>query len=714
MERWRIYYTENKEKRAGMDLAQNNADELNTGSIVIPVFTGDSSRQANADTLDDFVFDRLRWKTLSYTQESEDVMRALYESDVKISAMEENSGREWEQAFFAHMDNYIMVLMLLISDILNIKDASRQGCFLRQLDAMLRWKCCLVSREDRLMIPQSHPMEVAVRTFDRWISDGQRGTGLLTYEILESQRKRRSRYMVYSTDQVYLRNNNRDTVRGAEEGIPFYETEKLTDISSIRLIEKVEHYIKTRKIEPQSCVRVACLGEIQKPEKLIEYYQSIPDSNLAYQVQLIQLKRDKDSSGLVFSVTGSYPEDASRDSDRRMFNLMKLSDLEVLFKQYNIVLFMDEGCFYCQGQEGKSIEERMVQAQLEWVLQTAKKEPKKENRILYYMQAYRTVGEWLNSFNSGATARMQFNEKLFKTIQSVMTPQYEVYLYASYGKRIPFQNLYNRDVCNDENYDGKELAVYKVPSQSRDLSGDVARFLKFSKDKKVKVDLWKIIKSISNDFYIKFFTDINKANGNADIDEHQWVRLFRNIRLIVSWQEPFTGDSKLEFRIEKVGDESYYKQIGNFVQEVLIKGFLDVKHTCVQKYLHRLLGNAISSRAMDIEGILVGYLLKDGFFDSRVAWEGFVERTNSDENNDMVLSSQFFEPRRTILSVISNLNATRIRDYERKEEYLLYEFRNRYCPNISEAVFSQLVKAIHKACENMGYVNNRLYYHSES
>lgn len=695
-------------------MAQNNLNELNMNHTEVSVFTGDPSRQANADTFDDFIFDRMQWEPISHTRDSEDVMCALKESDVKLSAIEKVPSEELEQVFFAHMDNYIKLLMLLILDILNVKDASQQGCFLRQLDAMLRWKCCLVSREDRLMIPQSHPMEVAVRTFDKWISEGKQETELLTREILESQKRRRSRYMVYSTDQVYLRNNRCETIRGAEEGVPFYETEELTDISSIRLIEKVEHYIKTRKIEPHSCVRVACLGEIQEPEKLIEYYQSTPDSNLAYQVQLIQLKRDRASSGLVFSVTDSYPEDASRDSDRRMFNLMKLSDLEALFKQYNIVLFMDEGCFYCQGQEGKSIEERMVQAQLEWIIQTAKKEPKKENRILYYMQAYRTVGEWLNSFNSGATARMQFNEKLFKTIQSVMTPQYEVYLYASYGKRIPFQNLYNRDVCNDENYDGKELAVYKVPSQSRDLSGDVAKFLNFSRDKKVKVDLWKIVKSISNDFYSKFLDDINKANDNGNIEECQWIRLLRNIRLIISWQEPFTDDSKLEFRIEKVGDERYYEQIGSFMQEVLNKGFLDVKHTCVQKYLHRLLGNAISSRAMDIEGILVGYLLKDGFLDSRVSWEGFVERTNSDESNDMVLSSQFFEPRRTILSVISNLNMTRIRDYERKEEYLRYEFRNRYCPNISEQVFARLIKAIHKACENMGYVNNRLYYHSES
>ena len=149
------------------------------------------------------------------------------------------------------------------------------------------------------------------------------------------------------------------------------------------------------------------------------------------------------------------------------------------------------------------------------------------------------------------------------------------------------------------------------------------------------------------------------------------------------------------------------------MQEVLKKGFLEVKHTCVKKYLHRLLGNAVSSRAMDVEGILIGYLLRDGFFDSRVSWGGFVEKADSDNEDDTYISSQLFEPRRTILSVMSNLNMAWIRDYERKEEYLLYEFRNRYCPNLSETVFINLLRAIHNSCENLGYVDSRLYNHSE-
>lgn len=560
-----------------------------------------------------------------------------------------------------------------------------------------------MSREDWIMIPGSHPMELAVRTFNRWVLEAQPSKDVLTYEILESQKRRRSRYMIYSTDQVYLRNYNSEMIRGAQKGIPFRKAEKLTEISSVRLIEKVEHYINTRKeIQPGDCIRVACLGEIAEPWKLGGYYKST-----SYQVELIQLKRDKGGSGLVFSITDSYPEEADRNTDRRRFNLLKLSDLEMLFRQYNIVLFMDEGCFYCQGQEDRTVEERMVQSQFKWIWETARKETKRENRILYYKQAYKTAGEWLNSLNSGVTARMQFSEKLFKAIQSVMAPQYEVYLYVSYGKRIPVQDLYNRDVCNDENYDGRELAVYKMPSQSKDISREVAGFLKVSKDKRVTIDIWKMIKSISNTYYIKFLE-------MADIeDEYLGIRLLRNMSLEVSWPDKFTDQSMLEFRIEKRGDQLYYEQAGNFINEVLEKGFLQVKHTCVKKYLHRLVGNAIISRAMNVEGILVGYLLREGFFDSRVSWEGFSEQTCLKEGNVTCQSSLLFEPRRTVLSVINNLNMAWIRDYDRKEEYLFYEFRNRICPSLSEEVFEKLMKAIHGSCKNLGYVENRLYYHSE-
>ena len=91
----------------------------------------------------------------------------------------------------------------------------------------------------------------------------------------------------------------------------------------------------------------------------------------------------------------------------------------------------------------------------------------------------------------------------------------------------------------------------------------------------------------------------------------------------------------------------------------------------------------------------------------------FRSKADSDNEDDTYISSQLFEPRRTILSVMSNLNMAWIRDYERKEEYLLYEFRNRYCPNLSETVFINLLRAIHNSCENLGYVDSRLYNHSE-
>lgn len=681
---------------------QYNDGKVNIDRQEVSVFAGDYYQLASADTFDDFRQNRLQWESVPVTPETDVLVQALEKYDGEAFTAEKSNDGLTQDVFDAYMRKYIELLTHLIAMTVDRADVGQRGQSLRQLDALLRWKCCSVSREDWLMIPETHPMELAVRTFDRWIKAEQSGKDDLTDEILESQRRRRSRYMIYNTDQVYLRANDCEIWRGAMKGVPFCDAEKLTKISSVRLIEKIEHYINTRSDITEECVRVACLGEIEEPDKLGEFYRATTH----YQVQLVQLKRDKDSSGLVFTITAGYPEEANRDSDRRMFNLLKLADLEALFKQYNIVLFMDEGCFYCQGQEGKSIEERMVRPQLEWILRAAEKETKKENRILYYRLAYNTAGEWLNSLSSSGTARMQFNEKLFKAIQSVMIPQYEVYLYVSYGKRIPVRELYNRDVCNDENYGGREVAVYKIPSQSKDISGEVAGFLKRSGKNEVKIDLWKIVKSISDDYYTKFLCDAGIE------DEYQKIQLLRNLYLVISWPKRFVDGSKLEFWVEQSGNTGYYNQIGKFVQEMLEKGFLSVEHDCVEKYLHRLLGNAVSSRATDVEGILVGYLLKDGFFDTRVEWKGFIGRETVAEKRTGS-SSQLFEPRRTILSVMSNLNTAWIQDYKRKREYLFYEFRNRYCPHLSEVVFEKLMRVIHDSCENLGYIDNRLYNHSE-
>lgn len=695
--------------KAGEGLKLRQELEQDTERYTVSAFSGDPRQQINADTLSDFEEDRLHRNVLVQNPEVQDCLDELWKRDEEFQRKTEDAGTEPEQELLeGYEESYLTLLSELVLAAIRLEGSSERGRILRQLELMLRWKCCLVSSEDRVYIPASHPLERAVRMLNHRISASQEGKeGTLTWEILQTRKKRYSRYMLYSLEQVYLRTENE--IRGAKEGIPFCEAGSLTEISSIRFIEKVEHFYRTKGIAAgRDCrlrpIRIACLGKVKEPKALIDYYNG--DESQEIRVELSELEQVQDGRRILFSVKSGYPEGAVREEDRRIFNLLAGSDLETLFKQYDIVLFLDEGCFYRQGQDERTLEERMVQHQLKWLLDTAKQERKPETRILRYKSAFEMAGEWLSSINLDATARMQFHDQLFNAIQNVMTPEYEVYLYVSYGEQIAGRNLYNRDVCNDECYDGREVSVYKMPSREKDISDAVLKFLKPKDSRTISIDFWKLVKSISNSYYRKFLKNAGIIEETA---EKEGIRLLRNTRLEISWPEKLTNEDKLKFRLKAQGDETYRRTAAHFMEEFVNEGFVRVSHTCVQEYLHKLLGNAVVSRSADVEGILLGYLLKKGFFDSRISWEGIEQTETAGENT---INSRLFEPRRAILSVIDNLNMAWIRDYEKKREYLLYDFRNRYCPGMSEEVFWELMKAVNGACSSTGYVDSRLYYHS--
>lgn len=193
-------------------------------------------------------------------------------------------------------------------------------------------------------------------------------------------------------------------------------------------------------------------------------------------------------------------------------------------------------------------------------------------------------------------------------------------------------------------------------------------------------------------------------------DEFQGIRLLRDTALVISWKNN-SDDAKgrLSFTVRTSGEEAYCVKVDNFMKEFLNAGFTSVEFPCVKEYLHRLIGDAVVSRAMDVDGILIGYLLRRNYFDLKMSWDGVQRGSTKNFDSD----SKLFEPRRMVLFVIDNLSKAWIRDYEKKEDYLMYEFRYKYCPRLSEDVLRRLLAAVNRTCEEIGYTDSRLYNHSK-
>ncbi len=586
------------------------------------------------------------------------------------------------------------------------KENFRRGNYIQQLDSLIRWQCCTINLENIIMVPKNHPMELiitALRSFPQKL-DGRAND--LERIIYDTAYRRHFSYLISLADQVYIRkyNSNENTHSKYVRALPLKEAGALTEISSIRFIEKIAHY----RTSAQN-LRIACLGDVKEPNLIEEYYK-----NDGVSVEIFIFKQLKtDDERIMFRIDEGY-SGKMQSNEKRIYNLMDPSDLNQLFCQFNIVFFMDEGCFYRAGQYNKTPYEDSVIPYLSWLrkLYTNDTGNIYEKWLLFYKKEYEVIGRWLNTVDTNKTAHLQFNEKLFNTIQNAMTDTCHVYLYISHGRQIGKLDLYARNVCNDENYGGKSLSVYKMPAKSYVLDSgsiddNIIKLLSCDNNI-IKIDFWKLLKSISNDYYKIFLGQEKEQSFLSEIKKLKEMYLEIDYSYIIS-------DGKVSWRLEshKHLEQNLIARAEQFLKEIIEKVFINCDSRYVLKYIRNLFVNSMISRANTVEDLMVAYLLECGHFKGIELSQKKFTILNVADNNGSGMDDGLFEARRTILSVIKNLDVVRIRELENAEEFLLFDFRNRYCPRLGQETFRCLLKSVNKACLKLGYKESRAFNYSD-
>lgn len=615
--------------------------------------------------------------------------------------IKENALKRQEIERYAEL--YLTLLEQIVGEIVDGKHREEGGQLIQQLELMMRWKCCMVNLDNMLLIPRCHPMEMVANALIDTPPCG--GSGSLADIVMASKKSHYARYMISLSDQVFLR-SAKEKGKKYREAFSIKNAGSLTNVSSIRFIEKVAHFMETTgKQRDIKKVKVACVGKVEEPQMLEEYYKGTP-----WEVNLFKLERVATEDGRMLFRVDNVQAAKLDENDKRMFNLLLLSDLEALFRQFDLVLFMDEGCFYSAGQTDKTLEEKMVIPQLEWLHTKAVKEERAEKKLIWYLQEFETIGKWLNGMGTDATANLQFNEKLFKAIHNAMVPECDVYLYISQDGHVGDYDLYRRNVCNDENYDGRRVTVYKVP-HFRKVSGEEnanTQKLIENTQTEILVDVWKLVKSISNRYYeaIKERLDIS--------DFKETISVLKSSFLAVQPQRRGKGTVDIAFQLKvkpEFKDEGVQEKIKEFLGELLKEGFQSPDNPCVAVYLRHLVGDAVVSRANNVRSILLGYLLKSGYFDGCTSWNECIGGLDGQYVGE-VLEDGLFEARRIVYSAIKNLDSYQLRDYDRREEFLLYDFRNKYCSGVDEEIFIRLIEKINDACKAFGYGESSLAAYS--
>lgn len=593
-----------------------------------------------------------------------------------------------------------------------------------KLEKWLTVKSCKLNDCDQYIIAPCHPMARLIdcrnqEICDRFNNLPAKRDGMkywIMRAVLQDYLKLNQSFYVYGTGQVYysIRRN------GCRRAVPWREVGTLTSVSSVRLIEKVSSWVKRNfhrinEVEPE--VRIAYIGTINDQDFISEYFKENPilveDRRIIPKIELIQLRR-------VFrGEQYAFERKDSGEGVKRFYNFSSLTDARELFKNFEIVLFLDESYFYKQGQIPKNLKEKGAASYVSWCLREMNREleesakgeviekvatTERQLKCNYYSQIYNRAGLWLNGYGKRETSKLGFDQELFQTIAQTVCPEHDVYLYISRGMTIGNINLPTQSICNDERYDGKKLLVYKVTGQSEaadkiDISEPMDEMLS-NPPIIASLDLWKLVKSIGGDILIKkemFF----KKDG-IEIDASQ-IGLLKNSFLNVSVRKK-SSKPMLHFDLESPGtSENQEKLLMDFATGYLELCKEEREFPYVRNFLCELLISALVARADSAEGLFYAYLMKAGNFieiDTDITKN--LKRVRQEGHRSL------FCIRRSIYSAIQGLDQITVRDMEKRLDILKYEFRYKYCPDINENEFLCLLDKIHQYCLDAGYTGSNL------
>lgn len=619
----------------------------------------------------------------------------------------------------ADIDNYFGDIVQFFNTVK--EDNTGDGAIGRdQLERWLTVKSCKINDTNSYLMAPCHPVVRLIdkdrarleRKYNESIEkDGSDISKAIKKSVLRDYLRRMENFYVYGTGRVYLSKR----ADGCRRAIPWDDVGTLTSLSSLRLLEKIQSWVRRNFKEESgqdSEVRIAYIGTIDDPEKLQEYCNTIPltinEKNVNVKVSLTQLTRMPQSGKYVFRRSDCVQE------GKRIFDLSSLADMKELFGKFNIVLFMDESYFYKQGQKRKDLSEERIaeyvqwcQKELEWELNTRKlTEDKAESRKSYlYREIYNKAGLWMNGYGGDETARLGFDKDLFGTIeQAAENADCDIYLYISLGETVGNVKLANRSVCNDERYAGKKLLVYQMDNQSHgeaDVDSLVKTMLQ-ENDILADIDLWKLVKSIGSEFGDYFFMLWGAQQGEIC----RGIDVLRHSYLLVSVAD--SSEQKPELQFSLYLPHGFQQAESEFLSEfvtsylAMCSGDNDSDISYIKNYLYDLLVNSVRSRANTVEGIFYAYLMERKCVTIKDKIGVVYEKANG---NDSIR----YQARRAVYSAIRELDQIVIRDMEKRWDTLNYEFRYLYCRDIEEDTFRMLVDKVNRYCKKAGYTDSKLY-----
>lgn len=545
-------------------------------------------------------------------------------------------------------------------------------------------------------------------------SDFAKANSEILQFVFEAKMKNRCRMKLYGRNQVY------ETERGehaGEEGFvcarPFEQLEDCTEIPAIRIWEKIKNYQELHQERNLNEINIAVFGNLAEDSLQKELLEKLS----GIKVNWTFFRHEP--------MTGEY---FFADDGGELYDLLDMRDLQTLTGRYEIISFLDQNCFYRQGQAEKDEKEKGADTICRWNFERSRTQEKFKDKAAYYQAIYNRVGQWINSFDKAKSASFEFDERLYRNLEVVPKENTDIYLYIRYSDRISGYDLSNNGICNDEYYGGISLTVCRLTKFDKpQFNEDYGRFLDESGENEenregrlsVPIRFWKLLKSISNEYC----DEILRRYGGEDIERLRNIILFLNESFLIVEYRINAKDEKVTVQYElQVKEAEKYSELqaemANIAKVILNYALGEEELYCMNRYFERLLIHSVISNANDVGDLIFAYWMATHWYTIDELKEAAVRpRREIDFRKDIVGNSpggqrNRFKVKKTIYSVIKRLADMRIRDIPDMQKYFSASFHGKVCPEVTDRNLMRTFQTIREYCEYLQYTGSYLYLNS--
>lgn len=435
-------------------------------------------------------------------------------------------------------------------------------------------------------------------------------------------------------------------------------------ISDLRLIEKIESRYAQFNSKNNVSMKIAIFGNMD--------IRKIKSTLKNISIDIFHIKQKKE---LIF------------ECHTKKISLYNFNEITDLAKEYQLIFLLDNGYFYKEYEKDVSS------------IFNNKDIIKKDKFYIKKLSKMFTI--LCHSFLTDKMTTYKYNDKLFYLLNNaVQNSNCEIYMYIAKGSVDEEQPFLNSVFCKDEYYNGYNTTVVKLPQcfiEKNNISLKVLE-TEIDRNRVFSFNLWKLFKSISDDFCFDLFTLYKKEI----IFEYLY---HTNVFLEFEFEDLILKKVNYFIKSEKINDLA---QISNDYLGFYLNIIFNDVDFYFKNNIENIFFSILSSSVKDMHDLFVIYLMKYHIVDVSQ-----VEVTRSELNNlinDDEKNIQFsFQDKKRIENIMIKLDQLVLRNSTDRIKYIEEYFYLNTEGNNSYEYFYNVIQMLQILCKKYKYTSCNLF-----